>query len=73
MHSATVADVSDVFDEIDAAIYLRIRVDILRALRRRGTGPYYMRIGQTIRYQRAALIAFQKSCTVEASAQDGAR
>jgi hypothetical protein len=73
MHSATVADANDVIDEADAAIYLRIWIGILPALRRRGTGPCCMRIGQTIRYQRAALIAFQKSCTVEAAALVGAR
>jgi hypothetical protein len=32
-----------------------------------------MRIGQTFRYRRAALIAFQNSCTVEAAARAGAR
>jgi Helix-turn-helix domain len=64
MQSTAIAHLADVIDERDAATFLGIPVGVLESLRRRGTGPSYMRIGRVIRYQRAALIEFQKSCTV---------
>ena len=51
-------------NEMQAAIFLGISVRTLQAWRVRGVGPSYTKIGRCVRYQRRALIDFQRAHTV---------
>lgn len=64
-------------NEMQAATFLGVSVRTLQAWRVRGSGPPYLKIGRSVRYQRRALAAFQEQHTVtsttEADARDAGR
>jgi hypothetical protein len=57
------------WDESQAAIFLGISVRTLQAWRVKGGGPPYVKIGRSVRYQRRALIEFQRQHTVSPTAE----
>jgi Helix-turn-helix domain len=59
--------------EMQAANFLGISVRTLQAWRVRGGGPPYVKIGRTVRYQRRALIEFQRVHTVSSTTEADAR
>jgi predicted DNA-binding transcriptional regulator AlpA len=53
------ADVSSpLYNEVEAARYLRRSVSSLRRGRKNGTGPKFVRIGRSVRYQKSQLDAY---------------
>jgi hypothetical protein len=50
--------------EMQAAIFLGVSARTLQAWRVRGGGPPYVKVGRAVRYQRRALIEYQRANTV---------
>lgn len=48
--------------EPDVALRLGVSVHTLRAWRRRGKGPCYLKLGRAVRYRAADVLAFETAC-----------
>jgi excisionase family DNA binding protein len=46
---------TQVFDQQEAAKYLKVSRDFLAAARRNGTGPAFSKLGRCVRYRKEAL------------------
>ena len=71
-------DPNSALTENQAADFLGLSVRSLQNYRAGGNGPSFTKIGRSVRYQRRALIAFQRAHTVSAhtyadSAQENAK
>jgi hypothetical protein len=60
-------------NEVQAALFLGLSPRTLQAWRVRGGGPPYLKIGRVVRYQRRALIDFQRTHTVISTSDADAR
>lgn len=58
------ADIQPPLNEHAAARAIGVSVVTLRRMRRRGTGPEFLKIGALIRYSRQAIIDYLDSCRV---------
>jgi hypothetical protein len=67
------ADPDAAYNENQAATFLGVSVRTLQARRVRGGGPPYVKIGRAVRYQRRALVEFQRKNTVTSTTEADAR
>jgi hypothetical protein len=74
MHATSIAaDLDAALNENQAAEFLGVSVRTLQAWRVRGGSPPYVKIGRAVRYQRRALIDFQRTHTVTSTSEADAR
>jgi hypothetical protein len=71
--SSVATDPDAALNENQAAEFLGVSVRTLQAWRVRGGGPLYTKMGRSVRYQRHALIAFQKEHTVSSTTEADAK
>jgi hypothetical protein len=58
------SDFDAALNESQAAEFIGVSVRTLQAWRVRGSGPPYIKIGRSVRYQRRALVLYQQEHTV---------
>jgi hypothetical protein len=74
MHATSIAsDLDAALNKNQAATFLGYSVRTLQAWRVRGGGPRYVKAGRSVRYQRRALIGFQRTHTVTSTSEADAR